>query len=305
MNKSKKITKTPEKNTQLSNAVGYDTDRMLFSEPITSNVPGNAVPPVTYKRINISTTNSDGSVGELVFSTSKLFSFGVSENRDQKTNEVTGYVLPLCLYTRKENGGPLNDETAWVETFESVIKKCKNHVYDNREELDKYDLDRAELKGMDKVLYWKKDKGKVVEGTGPTLYPKLISMKKDNKIISMFFNTKGVSVDPMTIVGTRCLVTAAIKVESIFIGSKISLQVKLYEATVELLENSMKPLLSRESTGPQRILASNSNGGNVMMQDDDGGDAGSIKDEEEQEEVKPTPPKEEKVVKKVKKIVKA
>ena len=43
-----------------------------------------------------------------------------------------------------------------------------------------------------------------------------------------------------------CWTTAAIKFESIFIGSKISFQVKLYEADIELVNSGKKRLLPRQ-----------------------------------------------------------
>jgi hypothetical protein len=45
--------------------------------------------------------------------------------------------------------------------------------------------------------------------------------------------------------GKYCYTTGAVKIESIFLGSKISLQVKLYEATVSIVDNGIKPLLPK------------------------------------------------------------
>jgi len=83
-------------NTQLTSASGYDTKRMLFSEVQNGSIP-NSTPQINYKRINIQTRNEDGTTGDLILSTSKLFSFGVSENTDPNTGKVNGYVMPLCL----------------------------------------------------------------------------------------------------------------------------------------------------------------------------------------------------------------
>ena len=44
-------------------------------------------------------------------------------------------------------------------------------------------------------------------------------------------------MNPLELVGKPCFVNAAVKIESIFIGSKITLQVKLFECDVELLES--------------------------------------------------------------------
>lgn len=227
-----------EHSNQLTTASDYDVKRMVFSEPQSGSVPNT---PIVYKRIAISTLNKDGSTGDLILPTEELFSFGVSENTNPETKKVNGHVLPLCLWNR-ERATP--GEKAWTDTFDRIVEHCKKHLVDNREELEQYDLSLNDLKKFN-PLYWKRDKGKIVEGTGPTLYAKLIASKKHNKILSMFFNPDSESIDPLTLLGKYCYVKAAVKIESIFIGNKISLQVKLYEAEVRLMDGGMKPLMAR------------------------------------------------------------
>jgi hypothetical protein len=83
-------------NTQITPVMGYNINRMIFSEPVSGSIP-ESKPKIEFKRINISTRNEDGSVGELVIPTSRLFSFGVSENISQETGNVNGYI-PLGTY---------------------------------------------------------------------------------------------------------------------------------------------------------------------------------------------------------------
>ena len=97
-------------NTQLTTASGYNTDRMIFSDPIKGSIAGTS-PEIKFQRIYINSKNEDGSVGELLIPTHKCFSFGVSENTDPNTGEVTGYVFPLCLYSRT---GATPEEKEWV-----------------------------------------------------------------------------------------------------------------------------------------------------------------------------------------------
>ena len=51
----------------------------------------------------------------------------------------------------------------------------------------------------------------------------------------------------MDLIGKFCYVKAAIKIESIFIGAKIALQVKVYEAEVRMIESGTKRLLPRSA----------------------------------------------------------
>jgi hypothetical protein len=249
-------------NTELISSTNYDTSRMQFSAPQQGTVPGNG-PAITFSRINISTKNSDGSVGELVIPTTRLFSFGVSENVSQDTGKVNGWTMPLCLYNKD---GPTQDEKKWVETFDKIVEKCVDHLLENKEDIDKFELERSDLKKLN-PLYWKKEKkigadGKAqmvpVPGTGPTLYSKLIYSKKNEKFVTVFRDVNDEIIDPLDMLGKYCYTTAAIKIESIFIGNKISLQVKLYETTVEPIQSGMKRLLPRPCAQSTVTEASNS-----------------------------------------------
>ena len=159
--------------------------------------------------------------------------------------------MPLCLWTKD---GATQEEKDWSTTFDAIVEKCKEHLLSVREEIEQYDLVMSDLKKFN-PLYLKKEKGKVVEGTGPTLYAKLLVSKKLEKIVTMFFDFEGNPIDPLTLIGKYCYAKSAIKIESIFIGNKISLQVKLYESEVKLMETGMKRLLKRPEAAP-RMLAS-------------------------------------------------
>jgi hypothetical protein len=227
-------------NTLITTASGYDTKRMIFSNAQAGSIP-NSVPPINYRRITIQSRNEDGTIGDLILSTSKLFSFGVCENINKETGKANGYTMPLCLWNRD---GVTQEEKEWSTTFDNIIEACKDHLVINREELGQYDLAKSDLKKFN-PLWWKRDKGKIVDGMGPTLYSKLIVSKKQNKIVTMFYDTDGEPIDPMSLVGKYCFTKSAVKIESIFIGNKISMQVKLYECEVKLMETGMKRLLRR------------------------------------------------------------
>jgi hypothetical protein len=276
-------------NTQLTTASGFNTKNMMFSEPQTGSIP-NSVPQINYKRINIQIRNDDGTSGDLIFPTSQLFSFGIGENVNQETGKLNGYVMPLCLWNRE---GPSSEEKEWSDTFDKMVDECKKHLISNREEIDQYDLDENDLKKFN-PLYWKKDKGKVVEGTGPTLYAKLLVSKKDNKIVTMYYDSEGQEVDPMTLVGKRCNVKGAVKIESIFIGNKISLQLKLYECEVRLMDTGMKRMMKKRPEVPTQVSVSSSVKPLEDNDIDSDGDA-SVKDSDDDDDSppvnKPTSPK--------------
>lgn len=297
-------------NTQLTPAEGYDPKKqMVFSAPEKGSVP-DSKPKIEFYRINISSRNEDGSVGELIIPTAdRLFSFGVSESVSQETGKVTGYTFPICLWNKEE---PSREEKIWVETFEKIVSNCIDYLIEIKEEIDAESLSRDTLtaiKGGLDPLYWKKDKvtdektgkQKTVKlmDQGPTLYAKLIYSKKNDKFRTQFFDTKDESLNPLDLMGKYCYTKAAIKVESIFVSGtgKISLQVKLYEAVVELANTGMKRLLARPKP-KSLVLASASEdrstsavlGDGDEDGDEDGSDIGSDEIKLDVKKVQPKAP---------------
>lgn len=267
--------------TQLSSPATYDVSSMIFGKAIdgsagtTANGSG---PKIKYFRIPISTTNPDGSIGELVFETPKLFSFGVSKIMDQETGKVTGLSLPLCMWNKD---GPTEEERAFSDVLEKVIEKCKDHLVleSTKIEIKKFSLKRDGLDSLGNFMYRKRDEktGSIMEDRGPVLYPKLIESRKNgtHKILSNFFDQNGHDVDPMSLEKKYCWVNGAIKIESIYVGAKISLQVKVYDAEVSLVESGSRRLLRRPRPDTAVVAVSSSSASVAPL-----ADTGDVEDDE-------------------------
>jgi len=221
---------------QLTNVNQFNTKNLVFSKP-----DGGNIDKIKFKRIRIATRYPDGSVGDLIIATPpNLHCFGLQESKDLGSNAVNGYSMPLCLWSRN---GPTEDERKFTDTFTAIADHCKKYLLEHRDEIEKYDLDASDLKKFN-PLFWKMEKGKVVEGRGPMLYAKAILNKKLNKISTIFVNEEtNEEIDPFELMNKVCSVTAAVKIESIFIGNKISLQVKLFEVVYRMRELSVRGLL--------------------------------------------------------------
>ena len=267
-------------NTQLTNCADLDVSKITFSKPETKSIPNT---PISYNRINISYENPDGSIGDLIVPTENLFSFGVQENTDMASSKVTGYSIPLVLWSRN---GASNGEEQFINTIESIVNTCQDHLLTDstKDALEKYDLDISDLKKFNPI-YRKRDKGKIVEGKSPCLYPKLIVSKKDGDMkINTFFvsSSTGEDISPTSLLNKRMNCTCSLKIESIFVGRTISLQVKVYECVVDLLETGMKRLLSVQKPTVQTEEVETDEGDGEEGGEED--EEGSIKDEEEEEE---------------------
>jgi hypothetical protein len=293
-------------NTQLTNIFKYDTANMIFSAPDVKSVPTvDGKPGPSYSRINISTTNDDGTIGSLVIELSNAFCFGVQENKEPKSNDVNGYVLPITLWTRPP-AGPTQAEKDWIEAFNRICERCKQHLLldSTKESINKYELEAHDLKNFN-PLYWKKEKGKIVEGQGPMLYAKLLVSKKNGTptIVSDMYNAQtGEDLTLADVTGKYFRVNAAIKIESIYVGAKLSLQVKVKEFGVTFADGGNRRLLSRPipTVGHVPTLADHSGAGPssasrppalpaAPIHDDSDDDSGSIQDDDGDVPMTPTP----------------
>lgn len=308
--------------TELINPTNYDTSRMIFSDPTVGSIP-NSKPAISFRRINISTLNDDGSTGELIIPTEEVYSFGVQENTDIETGKTNGYIMALCLHNKN---GATEYEKSFSSTFNAIVEKCKDHLMDHKDDIEQYELERNDLKKLN-PLYYKKEKGKVVEGAGPTLYAKLIVSKKQDKILTVFFDMDSdETVQALDLLGKYCFARAAIKIESIFIGNKISLQVKLYECGVRVINFGMKRLLPRPEADSKvtatpstlrqitKVAQTQSKVVEPVVDDNEDDDVGSLVNADDddddipaEETIKPVPKKTITTVKKTvaKKVVKA
>lgn len=309
-----------ENYTQLLNFDSFKPEDLVFMDPIVGKIPttDTSKPALTYKRLPIMVRNSDGTIGELVLPTSLIFSYGPQENTNMQTGAVDGYSMPLCLF---DKDGASEQEKRFVKVFTDIADACKKYVWDNREKIECYDIESEAYLNKLNCLVWKKEKGKIVEGTGPTLYAKLIvqkakknkdgTVKEPERIVSVFkdFKTKE-RLDAYSLLNKRCKTQAAVKIESIYFGGggKAYLQVKLYEALVKLVGagSNMKSLFGSVPEPETKVEVEKPKPkaapGNLFAQalgDDDEEETGSVGEEEEEEEVAkpPTPPPVRKVAK--------
>lgn len=116
-------------------------------------------------------------------------------------------------------------------------------------------------------------------------------------------------MDARDLMGKHCYATGAVKIESIFVGAKIALQVKLYEAVVEPSKMGMKRLLARPKARSKVIASQNENKTAAAAMDEDedkpqDDESGSlVASDDEAEPIKKQSPKKT-VVRKVKRVVK-
>ena len=91
---------------QLTSIQDLSPQSIIFKEAKEYKVKDSKI---KYKRIPIETVYHNGNKGPLVIETPFLFSFGVTEKKDQSTNKLVGYSIPVCLW-EKDSSPNLKEE---------------------------------------------------------------------------------------------------------------------------------------------------------------------------------------------------
>lgn len=253
--------------TQLTDVMSFPADvkalkeelkrRVVIDPPTFGTVP-NSTPEIKFVKKFFGIKNSDGTEGELVLDTDRLFCFGVSEAKAPDTGILNGYSMAISMYDRD---GATERQMRTVQFINVLTDVLKEHLLldETKNETEFYELEAADLKKFN-PLYLKKDKGKIVEGSAPTFYPKLIHFKagkdkngkpRDAKMMTKFYledevddNGDSVEVNPLDYIGVRFHATTAVKFECIYMSAKtINIQTKATEAEIKAAE-----------TGPKRLL---------------------------------------------------
>lgn len=207
----------------------------------------------------------------LIFSSEEVFSFGVSRNTLDTNN--TSYQISLCLYEREN---PKDVEIKWAAKYEELATICRHYL--KKSEFKKF---KGQIDAM-KGLSWKANE--IGDADGPKLYPKIMYNQKKEEFITVFMDDNDQIIDdPTTILDKRCKVAVALRFESIFVGSKVALQVRVNDASIISWIEAYKPkALITKRTSPKINK-------NEKAETEDESDLNSSSDEDEAEEEEARP----------------
>ena len=224
---------------QLSSFENITEDNIVFQAAKKFKIPNSKM---KYERIKIEMKLPNGKTTPLVVATPFLFSFGISERKDQETNKINGYSIPVCLW--KKDTEPNQKETNFLNIIKKVQDLCQDHL--SRE------YGENEATSISDMLYYKqveyvdkkgKTKKKKDESSSPVLYVKLIYSSETKKFSTMFRVKGKQEVKPLEYKDKYFNTRMAIIFYSIYLGGKsISIQVKAHEVHILPFEER-KPLL--------------------------------------------------------------
>ena len=108
---------------QLSSFENITEDNIVFQTAKKHKVPNSKI---KYERIKIERKLTNGKTTPLVVETPFLFSFGISERKDQETNKINGYSIPVCLW--KKDAEPNQKESNFLNIINKVFVLCQDHL---------------------------------------------------------------------------------------------------------------------------------------------------------------------------------
>ncbi|ABF82037.1 hypothetical protein MIV007R [Invertebrate iridescent virus 3] len=230
----------------------------------------------------------------LVFSCEPAFSFGLCRNTQDKNES---YQLSLCLYEREK---PRDAEIVWAAKYDELAAMVRDYLK-KTPEFKKYRSFISCMKG----LSWKNNE--IGDKDGPKLYPKVIFNRKKGEFVTIFTKDDDVEPetieDPRTILDRRCVVQAALRLESVFVHNKVAIQLRINDVLIsEWKEASSKPqpliLRRHRFTKPSSSVAK-STSPSLRNSGSDESDLNQSDSDKEDERVVPVP-KTKRIVKTVK-----
>jgi hypothetical protein len=247
---------------QLTDYNTYDVSSMIFAEPKEESAIGENGQPIKYKRVMVSTSYPDGTVGPLIVTAPKCFSFGIQAKFVKKTG--MGKTLHLSVFDQE---GPRDDQKAFFEFMNTVQDACKAHILTLGLKQGNKPLSMAHLDEMSWCKFGTKEKP---DENRPSIYAKLWESAKSGeaKVLTKFYDLNDAEIDPQTLIDARGLCQCALRIESIFVGTKYAVNIKASEAIFEVQDSSTKKrLLPRASVKPTLAVDTNESNANHLTDD--------------------------------------
>lgn len=213
--------------------VGYDLNRLTFSEPKLEPVKSDDGKAMPAYRIQIKDRRPDGKLQNLVFRLKDAYCFGVKTCTDMKDKTLlTGYQLGYAMWSRD---GATEDEKYITDLVEYwIVDRILDHLMKIKDKILLGDKDKRDLRNT-KIFSRGKDKisGVIKKNDPPIWNPKLFISKNGKPptqtiSIRTKFYWKDVvdadgapaEVDPMVFLNKGFKATPSIILESIYISAK-------------------------------------------------------------------------------------
>ena len=214
---------------KLSSLENITEDNIVFHTAKKLKVPNSKI---KYQSIKIERKLPNGKTTPLLVVTPFLFSFGINERKDEETNKISGYTIPVCLW--KKNAEPSKKERNFFNIVKKVQELCHDHLSSNYGENQATSLSDVLFYSQKEYIDRKgKTKKKKDETSAPVLYVKLIYSSVTKKFSTIFIVKGKKGVKPLDYIDKYFNTRMVILFDSIYLGkNSVSIQVKAHEVHI-------------------------------------------------------------------------
>lgn len=255
----------------------WDWSRLMYSEPNKSATPDGTG---NYRRVRIQYRYDDEHYGPAIVSFGKHYCFGVQANNvtfdgkvakgdNGKDKPLTGYRVPIVMTSVGKNNPTAEEwEEREVQFLKDFREEVARYAFENKKAIGKGSTKTRD--GMDalvsEILYFKKTDDVPDEDVAPKFYTNLKYFAKTRKMETVFYGPGDKEVNPLKMTD-HFYIYPNIQFDSIYISAKISLQHRIYDATVEPRNRAPKARLARPNTMEE--TEADNDGGHGSGDDDD------------------------------------
>lgn len=220
---------------------------VFLADPVPVAIAGGS----TY-RVPICVRTPDGPK-PLLFLIDDVYSYGVSRKTPfGKPEGIAYYDLPLVLQDR--DGGTA-DQRDTVDLLDALVKQVKEQIIEKKKQLKRGTLVLSDLRDVSPIWRKKDEDGNIMTNRSPMIYPHLRATKMVGKgqepmtddhwkITTTFRDAYRNILDPVAdLLGKKMTSRVLIHFESIFVGSRISFQVKVQEVMNIMVEDANESIL--------------------------------------------------------------
>lgn len=191
------------------------------------------------KRVGISYKAENGVEYPLILAPKgcMFYSFGIQDDSFPGSANKTS--KSMCISINVEESKDTN-ENAFCANVHAIYDRCKQYVMSHSREVG-IKVSKETIDDMFKHPLKEFTKDGV---TTMRMYTKLIVGNKDSKVWTSFYDVEQNKVDPKSLEGTHCRMYPALLFDSLYFwsGSRASLQCKLSEAVVEIVDRATPSL---------------------------------------------------------------
>jgi hypothetical protein len=279
---NKRTSKISNRFTSLVDLNNYDLSNLYFDTPNELEIQqGNKT--IKYFKIPIG-SKTDKGIGELIIDFPHFcHSFGIDEFQNE-AGKATNHSVSLSLIDINAPEDEKAKQLTLVTAFQSLVEQMKKHLIQVKKEIKKPTLEMNDLKKLCPVNQSIDDEGKP-KGEAWYFSPKLMERKiynKDDpsdiqvKMDTKFYmddqtDEKGdpVEVSPLEFIGKKHFkFRGAIKIDNIYIGSKISIQCKVYDGVVSTISKERKRLTQIAPASVTSSVKGMESSSSVLLQDE-------------------------------------